>query len=194
MEPEDKRLGEKLRAIRVARGYTQKELAKTAGVGESALRSYELGDRMPKSRQLQKIAMALKVRPEALCPSSMNTDMDIIYSLFEFEDLGAIEATGDASLTVNQLSGNAGVFNRTFKEWAAKKAALEAGELTVDNYAEWKRTYNPHTTMGDNGKPVEDPYTGIKWDHKDNEHVPLTARQSPFLDDMMDELSDGLKG
>ena len=53
-------LGKSIRKIRVRRNMTQRELANAIeGIGESALRSYELGERSPKQNALERIAKAL---------------------------------------------------------------------------------------------------------------------------------------
>ncbi|MEG1861893.1 MAG: helix-turn-helix transcriptional regulator [Bacteroidaceae bacterium] len=191
MNPENSRIGEKIRTIRQARGLTQKELAKAAGIGESALRSYELGDRLPKERPLEKIAMALRVRPEALNPTNAYTDLDVIYTLFEFEDMGAIEPT-ENGLVVKKLDKRAGVYRRTLKAWSEKKAALDAGEITAEEYAEWKRIYNPFINMR-GGEPSPDPYTGIIQEGNDNENVPLSVSTSPFMADLLESMSMDMK-
>lgn len=56
-------LGKSIRRIRMRRNMTQRELANAAGLGESALRSYELGERSPKQNTLERIAKALDVAP-----------------------------------------------------------------------------------------------------------------------------------
>ncbi|MEG2933613.1 MAG: helix-turn-helix transcriptional regulator [Gordonibacter sp.] len=191
MNPENSRIGEKIRTIRQARGLTQKELSKTAGIGESALRSYELGNRLPKERPLEKIAMALRVRPEALNPTDASTAMDVIYSLFEFEDMGAIEPT-ENGLVVKKFGKRAGVYRRTLKAWSEKKAALDAGEITAEEYAEWKRIYNPLVNMS-GGKPSPDPYTGSIQEGNDNENAPLSVSTSPFMADFLESISRDMK-
>lgn len=54
-------LGKSIRRIRMRRNMTQRELANAAGLGESAFRSYELGERSPKQNTLERIAKALDV-------------------------------------------------------------------------------------------------------------------------------------
>ena len=54
----------KIKKLREKRQLTQKQLAELSGISESALRSYELGDRKPKKEVLEHIAKALRVRPE----------------------------------------------------------------------------------------------------------------------------------
>lgn len=57
-------LGKSIRKIRVRRNMTQRELANAIeGIGESALRSYELGERSPKQNTLERIAETLDVAP-----------------------------------------------------------------------------------------------------------------------------------
>ena len=51
-------MGDSIRAMRVDRGLTQKELADAIGVSESALRSYELGTRYPKDKYIEAMAYA----------------------------------------------------------------------------------------------------------------------------------------
>ena len=46
-EKDRKEVGAKIREVRERRGMTQRELAEKAGLTESAMRSYELGYRMP---------------------------------------------------------------------------------------------------------------------------------------------------
>ena len=53
-------IGEKIRTLRNARGYSQKLLGELAdGINEVTIRKYEAGDRYPKPEQLEKIAMLL---------------------------------------------------------------------------------------------------------------------------------------
>lgn len=52
-------IGEKIRAIRKERGFTQKELGERAGIAEPTIRRYELGKLNPKIETIQKIADAL---------------------------------------------------------------------------------------------------------------------------------------
>lgn len=50
----------KIKKLREKRQLTQKQLAELSGISESALRSYELGDRKPKKEVLEHIAKALE--------------------------------------------------------------------------------------------------------------------------------------
>ena len=49
-------LGKSIREIRLRRGLTQREVSEAiGGISESALRSYELGERRPKQNTLERI-------------------------------------------------------------------------------------------------------------------------------------------
>ena len=65
----------KIKKLREKRQLTQKQLASLSGISESALRSYELGDRKPKKEVLERIAMALRVRPEYLSAPEFGPSM-----------------------------------------------------------------------------------------------------------------------
>lgn len=52
-------VGEKIKAIRKERGFTQKKLGELCGINEANIRKYELGKQNPKIETIDKIASAL---------------------------------------------------------------------------------------------------------------------------------------
>ena len=89
------RMGDRIRELRIRRNMTQSELAKAAGLGESALRSYELGDRYPKKKHLDALAKALGVRPEAFEVFGNGKERDFIHLLFNLEEDFKLEPGGE---------------------------------------------------------------------------------------------------
>lgn len=69
---------EKIKKLRIQKGFTQKQLGEKAGISESTIRKYELGQRNPKLETLKKIALALGVSPASLLDDK---DYDFIDSL-----------------------------------------------------------------------------------------------------------------
>ncbi len=69
---------EKIKKLRIQKGFTQKQLGEKAGISESTIRKYELGQRNPKLETLKKIALALGVSPTSLLDDK---DYDFIDSL-----------------------------------------------------------------------------------------------------------------
>lgn len=59
-------IGARLRALRLRRGLTQKELGERCGMADSAIRRYESGRGNPTEKTLCRLAAALEVSPAVL--------------------------------------------------------------------------------------------------------------------------------
>jgi transcriptional regulator with XRE-family HTH domain len=59
-------VGSRLRTIRRARAYTQRDLQKRSGVAASTIANIEHGKHEPQPRTIRKLASALGVSPERL--------------------------------------------------------------------------------------------------------------------------------
>lgn len=154
------RLAMKIKELRTDRGMTQKELACEAGISESAMRSYELGDRTPKSEVLDRIARALKVRSEYLSVPEFKKDLEFTYALLENDEvLGytVTEINGHPVLVANPKS-TGGLFAKLLSEWSDMKDKVETKEITSEEYTEWKRTYEGASRV--NTEDSKNPWTG----------------------------------
>ena len=81
------------------RNMTQRALAKaTDGVSESALRSYELGERSPKQDALERIAKALDVAPACFDTYGIEHYHELMHALFLLEDRFGIEPCADGNI------------------------------------------------------------------------------------------------
>ncbi|HIU23549.1 MAG TPA: helix-turn-helix transcriptional regulator [Candidatus Coprovicinus avistercoris] len=161
MDDLDKRLmGNRIRKLRERRGMTQKELAEACGIGESALRSYELGARYPKDRVLDKLAKVLRVRPEIFEVYGIDTELQLVHALFNFEDRFKLEPGSQGCPVIGV--GGSGMLRKALSDWSKKHQQLIDGEITQEEYQDWKDTYNPTILMNSFGQEVEDPYTGKK--------------------------------
>lgn len=154
------RFARKIKELRTDRGMTQKELAREAGISESAMRSYELGDRTPKPEVLDRIARALKVRPEYLSAPEFKRSLEFTYALLENDDMQdytVAEINGHPAIVANAKSAGSS-FAKLLSEWNDMKAKVEAKEVTPEEYAEWKRTYEGANWM--NTEDGKSPWTG----------------------------------
>lgn len=156
--------GEKIHRIRLHRKLAQKELGDRIGLAANRVAQYEMGYRVPKRPLLEQMAQALEVSPLALLEPTTGTLSDIMEILFWMdEELPGIfrltsicrdstEKGTDTSLP--QLEGNLvvpsspfpptvlwtenGMLDSLFKEWAQQQTAYYSGQITHEQYFEWK--------------------------------------------------------
>lgn len=139
-------LGLRIKDLRKRRGMTQRELADAAGMSESALRSYELGDRNPKPIHLKMIAKALQVRPEVFADTTIRTSMEVIHLIFNLEDSYKFYPVEDHAM----ISTYDPAINQAFRDWGDIRAKMQRGEISKEEYQDWKDTYTPYIN------PLED--------------------------------------
>lgn len=59
-------IGERIKQLREARGWTQDDLAEAAGMNRVTIAKYEIGTIEPKSKSLAKVAAALEISTDVL--------------------------------------------------------------------------------------------------------------------------------
>ena len=120
-------------------GMTQAELGEKAGLSESAIRSYELGNRIPKPAHREAIAKALGINPKTL-DDFYGEDVDAtVQCLMDMETnnmLRPVLIDGIAYLMPIQVDMETGV-----QEWAEKQLEYAYQDLGDDEYAAWKDAY-----------------------------------------------------
>lgn len=122
--------GEKIRHYRKLRGLYQGELGEKIGVSEGAIRHYETDFRTPKQPQVEAIAEALDISPLALKDFGVENARDLLGLLLQLEDEFGRRVDRKAPKTAQML-----------KAWAAKRNELESGEITPEEYADWKAKF-----------------------------------------------------
>ena len=147
-EKDRKEVGARIREVRERRGITQRELAERTAMTESAVRSYELGYRMPNKTQLILMARALGVKPEAFADCKGRSYLEVIHLLFHLEgenDYGIVPVAGEAAIKAGKSYS---AIEMALIDWGEQRAKLDAGEITQEEYEDWKDSYSP-------GKMVE---------------------------------------
>lgn len=149
----------KTKKLREKRQLTQKQLAALSNISESALRSYELGNRMPKKEVLGRIAMALRVRPEYLSAPEFGPSMEFFYAILESDELYGYtitEINGRPAITGGLMTVGM-TFDGFFRDWDKMKK-LDAKDITREEYKDWKQTYDSGSWM--NTPDGKSPWTG----------------------------------
>lgn len=144
-------VGGRIRKARMFRNLSQRELGLlagfTPGTADVRIAQYELGIRKPREALLRKLAEVLDVSYSALQEPSIYTEEDIMQTLFELDDMMPV--------TVHTLEGAPGegafdeddryvvelgdhLLDRHLKEWQLRKRELAAGEISPDEYMNWK--------------------------------------------------------
>lgn len=130
-------LGKSIREIRLRRGLTQREVSEAiAGISESALRSYELGERRPKQNTLERIAETLDVAPACFDTYGIERYDELVHALFLLEDRFGIEPCADGSIRFTDEAIQSCVC--TWRDW---KEFLEKGKITREEYENRKDSF-----------------------------------------------------
>jgi transcriptional regulator with XRE-family HTH domain len=166
-------IGEKIRIIRKFRNISLEELGVSIGFEEKSaanrMTQYETNYRVPKKDSLIQIAKVLNVNPLNFFVEITGTAEDIIQTLFWLDEsspdaVNLFRLSRDSGMSVDSDEGEAryiesdswpaeppiglwfryGTVDILLREWAIRKEELNRGEITRDEYFEWKLNW-PHT-------------------------------------------------
>lgn len=136
--------GELIRRYRKMRKLTQAQLAEACGQTDSAIRNYELGNRTPGEQQLQAIASALSISPEALRDIPVGSAREALELLFRLnEELGLepMEVDGALVLGFDESAEHSPKLAQAIKAWKRVIDSEKAGEMTPEEAAEWRASF-----------------------------------------------------
>lgn len=140
-EKDRKEVGAKIREVSERWGMTQRELAEKAVLNEPDMRSYELGYRMSSETQVKLMAKALGVKPEAFADCKTMTHSEIIRLLFQLEDAYGLDPVKVEAAIRAVKPGSA--IKLALIDWGKKRAKIDAGKITQEEYENWKDSYSP---------------------------------------------------
>lgn len=142
-------IGERIHFFRNLRSMTQKYLGILAGFPEKTadvrMAQYESGTRTPKADLTNKLAEILEVSPQALDLPNIDSDIGLMHTLFALEDIYGIkigEINGEVCLRLDKHRGTTYVaMFDMLNAWRQEAAKLEAGEITNEEYDQWRYKY-----------------------------------------------------
>ncbi len=154
-------IGTRIKRIRTLRGITQKELGVRLGYSERnadiRIAQYESGKRTPKEDVVNGIADILEVSPEALKIPDIESYHGFMFTLFEFEELFGLTIDKDETTSYLHLNKDSSFQDHTIKEmlddWYECKSLLMNGEITQEEYTNWKLKYPKESSLLHNRKP-----------------------------------------
>jgi transcriptional regulator with XRE-family HTH domain len=141
-------VGERIRFIRNLRGMTQKYLGMAIGFNEKTsevrMAQYESGSRTPKEKMIADLAAVLDVVPGALTLPDIESYTGLAHTLFALEDLYGFRINsieGELCLTLDKHSKGYGSMYDIFSVWHSQAEKLKNGEITADEYNDWRYNY-----------------------------------------------------
>lgn len=135
-------VGENIRHYRQERGLNVSQLAKKVGTAESAIRHYEKNERTMSEEQLVKIACALDVSPLALRDYRIGSARDLMGLMLQLEEtFGIVPDEVGKCLILDHSTKNAQKLEQAIQGWADIRRQLDAGEMTQEEYEDWKAKF-----------------------------------------------------
>jgi transcriptional regulator with XRE-family HTH domain len=141
--------GDNIKRLRKHRGMTQKELGRAIGFDERTadvrIAQYEGGARTPKEKYINGLAWALDVEPPALTTPDIDNDIGLMHTLFTLEDVYGLkiaEIDGELCLALDRTRGETyDSMYRMFRAWYKESKKVFEGEITEDEYDNWRYKY-----------------------------------------------------
>lgn len=142
-------IGERIHYFRMLRGFTQKYLGKMLGFSDSQadvrIAQYEKGTRSPKEKYLNALAQILEVSPHALDVPDIDSNIGLMHTFFTLEDTRGLkigEIDGELCLRLDKSTGMDYVeLYDMLYQWFQQEQKLQSGEITKDQYDQWRYTY-----------------------------------------------------
>ena len=142
-------IGERIHFFRNLRGMTQKYLGMMVGFPERSadirLAQYESETRTPKAEIMEKLAGVLDVSPKAIDLPDIDSYIGLMHTFFALEDRYGLkigEIDGELCLRLDKSKGSDYLnLLDMFTSWQKEAAKLEAGEITKEEYDQWRYKY-----------------------------------------------------
>lgn len=148
-------IGERIRFFRNLRGMTQKYLGIQVGFPEKTadirMAQYESGSRTPKADLTNKLAEVFGVSASALTIPDIDSYNGIMHTLFAMEDLYGLridKLDGELCIRLDKGMGTNYIsMFEMFSAWQEQAEKLKNGEITKEEYDNWRYTYPQEKTI-----------------------------------------------
>ena len=142
-------LGERLNFFRRKCNLTMNALGRMLGFDPKSadvrISQYEKDAKMPKEELIHSMADVLGISPMALKLPNIDSYDALMHTLFALEDIYGLtvsEEDGKVSLYLNpEVSKPGGTLSAYFLSWAKQKDKLVSGEITLDQYDDWRYNF-----------------------------------------------------
>lgn len=148
-------IGQRIKFFRKRKGMTQKQLGELLGfkgrTSDVRMAQYESEARVPKQDLVNMMADILGVAPKALTVPDIDTHFGLLHTLFALEDIYGLkisEKEGEVCLTLDHdITPLLSDVDTMLRAWQKQSAMLENGEISREEYDEWRYTYPKQETF-----------------------------------------------
>ena len=155
-------IGKRIRFFRNRKGMTQKQLGEILGfLGKTSdvrMAQYESEARTPKQDLVKEMAHILDVSPRAITVPEIDSYIGLMHTLFALEDMYGLkigEIDGEVCLRLDKSIGSTySTMFDMFHAWQEQAARLERGEITKEEYDQWRYKYPEYDTVKHQHKVV----------------------------------------
>ncbi len=147
-------IGQRIKFFRKRKGMTQKQLGELLGfkgrTSDVRMAQYESEARVPKQDLVNMMADILGVAPKALTVPDIDTHFGLLHTLFALEDIYGLkisEKEGEVCLSLDHdITPLLSDVDTMLRAWQKQSAMLESGEISREEYDEWRYTYPKQET------------------------------------------------
>ena len=141
--------GKRIKFFRNRKGMKQKELGELLGfLGKTSdvrVAQYETEARTPKADLVKEMAQIFDVSTRAINVPNIDSYLGLMHTLFALEDMYGIkigEIDGELCLRLDKSKGTTylSMFDM-FHAWQEQAVRLEQGEITAEEYDQWRYKY-----------------------------------------------------
>ena len=140
--------GKRIKFFRNRKGMKQKELGELLGfLGKTSdvrVAQYETEARTPKADLVKEMAQIFGVSPRAINVPNIDSYLGLMHTLFALEDMYGIkigEIDGELCLRLDREHREYQHLFEPFHTWQQMAAKLEAGEISQEEYDNWRYNY-----------------------------------------------------
>ena len=141
-------IGQRIKFFRNRKGMTQKQLGEQLGfMGKTSdvrMAQYESEARVPKIDLVKQMSQIFDVNTHALTVPDIDTHIGLMHTLFALEDMYGIkigEIDGELCLRLDREHKEYQHLFEPFHAWQQMAAKLEAGEISQEEYNNWRYNY-----------------------------------------------------
>lgn len=139
-------IGQRIRFFRNRKGMTQKHLGEILGfVGKTSdvrMAQYESEARIPKQDLVKNMAHFLDVSTHALTVPDIDTYIGLMHTFFALEDMRGLKiGEVDGEVVLHLDKSDYSTMDKMLRAWLAEAKKLESGEITKEEYDEWRYKY-----------------------------------------------------